>query len=110
MRFMPAASADALLAGLQACGVDAAEIRKLVGLAPRYPDPSEQLPNSVWETIWLEATRLDPRPELPALAAMRVPFGLFGPLDYLAGSAQTVRGGLTGFGGSLFRCGGRHRT
>jgi AraC-like DNA-binding protein len=94
MHLLPAASADALLAGLQACGVDAATIRKRVGLAPRYPDPSAQLPNSVWEAIWREAFRLDARPELPALAAMHVPFGLFGPLDYLAGSAQTVRGGL----------------
>jgi AraC-like DNA-binding protein len=94
MRFLPAASADALLAGLQACGVDAAKIRKLVGLALQYPDPSEQLPNSVWETIWLEAAKLDPRPVLPALADMPIPFGPFGPLDYLAGSTQTVRGGL----------------
>jgi AraC-like DNA-binding protein len=94
MRFVPAVSAEALLAGLQACGIDTAKIRKRGGLADRYVDPSEQLPNSVWDAVWLEAGKLDPRPELPALAGMRVPFGLFGPLDYLAGSAQTVRGGL----------------
>jgi AraC-like DNA-binding protein len=94
MHSVPAVSAEALLAGLQACGVDSARIRKQAGLAPRYADPSEMLPNSAWETIWHEAAKLDPRPELPALAAMRVPFGLFGSLDYLAGSAQTVRGGL----------------
>jgi AraC-like DNA-binding protein len=94
MHFVPAVSAEALLAGLQACGIDAAKIRKLKGLAARYVDPSEQLPNSVWDAIWVEASKLDPRPELPALAGMRVPFGLFGPLDYLAGSAETVRGGL----------------
>jgi AraC-like DNA-binding protein len=94
MHFVPAVSAEALLAGLQGCGVDTAKIRKREGLAARYVDPSEQLPNSVWDAIWLQAAKLDPRPELPALAATRVPFGLFGPLDYLAGSAQTVRGGL----------------
>jgi AraC-like DNA-binding protein len=94
MHFVPAVSAEALLAGLQACGVNTAKIRKLGGLAARYVDPSEQLPNSVWDAIWVEAAKLDPRPELPALAATRVPFGLFGPLDYLAGSAQSVRGGL----------------
>jgi AraC-like DNA-binding protein len=94
MSVVPAISAEALLAGLQACGVDAASIRKRVGLAPRYADPSEMLPNSAWDAIWLEAARLDSRAELPALAAMRVPFGLFGALDYLAGSARTVRGGL----------------
>ena len=94
MVFVPALSAEALLAGLQACGVDTAHIRRTAGLAPRYSDPSEMLPGSAWEAIWLEAAKIDPRPELPALAAMRVPFGLFGTLDYLAGSAQTVRGGL----------------
>ena len=57
-------------------------------------DPSEQLPNTVWDAVWVEAAKLDPHPELPSLAATRVPFGLFGSLDYLAGSAQTVRGGL----------------
>jgi AraC-like DNA-binding protein len=94
VHFVPAVSAEALLAGLQACGVDSASIRKLEGLAARYVDPSEQLPNSVWDGIWLQAAALDPRPELPSLAAMQVPFGLFGALDYLAGSAQSVRGGL----------------
>ena len=94
MVFVPAVSAEALLAGLQACGVDAARIRTMAGLAPRYSDPSEMLPGSAWESIWREAAKIDPRPELPALAATRVPFGLFGTLDYLAGSAQTVRGGL----------------
>jgi AraC-type transcriptional regulator len=94
VHFVPAVSVEALLAGLQACGVDTAKIRKLGGLAARYVDPSEQLSNAVWDAIWVEAAKLDPRPELPALAATRVPFGLFGPLDYLAGSAQTVRGGL----------------
>ena len=94
MHFVPAVSVEALLTGLQACGVDTAKIRKLGGLAARYVDPSEQLPNSVWDAVWVEAAKLDPHPELPSLAATRVPFGLFGPLDYLAGSAQTVRGGL----------------
>jgi AraC-like DNA-binding protein len=94
MQFVPAVSVEALLTGLQACGVDTARIRKLGGLAPRYVDPSERLPNSAWEAVWSEAAKLDPRPELPALAATRVPFGLFGSLDYLAGSAQTVLGGL----------------
>ena len=94
MVFVPALSAEALLAGLQACGVDAAGIRTTAGLAARYSDPSEMLPGTAWAAIWTEAARLDPRPELPALAATRIPFGLFGTLDYLAGSAQTVRGGL----------------
>jgi AraC-like DNA-binding protein len=94
MHFVPAVSAEALLSGLEACGVDAAKLRRLGGLAARYVDPSDQLPNSVWDAIWAEAAHLDPRPELPALAAMRVPFGIFGALDYLALSASTVRGGL----------------
>ncbi len=94
MVFVPALSAEALLAGLQACSVDTARIRRTAGLAPHYSDPSEMLPGWAWESIWLEAAKIDPRPELPTLAAMRVPFGLFGTLDYLAGSAQTVRGGL----------------
>src|ERR1700710_2746504 len=94
MYFVPAVSVEALLAGLQACGLDTAKIRRVTGLAPRYVDPSEMLPNSAWDAIWLEAAKIDLRAELPALAATRVPFGLFGTLDYLAGSAQTVRGGL----------------
>ena len=94
MNFVPAVSAEALLAGLQACGVDTARLRATVGLAACYTDPSEMLPGSAWEAIWREAALLDPRAELPALAAIGVPFGLFGTLDYLAGSARTVQGGL----------------
>ncbi|MGA2550372.1 MAG: AraC family transcriptional regulator ligand-binding domain-containing protein [Burkholderiaceae bacterium] len=94
MHFVPAVSVEALLVGLQGCGVDTAKIRRVAGLASRYADPSEMLPSSLWEIIWLEAAKLDPRPELPALAACQVPFGLFGSLDYLAGSARTARGGL----------------
>jgi AraC-like DNA-binding protein len=94
MASFPAVSAEALLAGLQACGIDAADIRRAAGLAPRYQDPIELLPNALWDAIWRRAHELDPRPELPTLAALHVPFGLFGSLDYLAGTAETVRGGL----------------
>ena len=94
MHLVPAITVEALLEGLQTCGVDAAAIRSRVGLAPRYVDPSEQLPSSVWDHTWAEAAMFDPRPELPSLAAMGVPFGLFGSLDYLSGSARNVRGGL----------------
>jgi AraC-like DNA-binding protein len=90
----PAVSVDALLAGLDACGVDSRRIRHDLGLAPRYVDPAELLPYAVWNDIWAAAKALDPRPELPTLAAQNVPFGMFGALDYLAGSSETIRGGL----------------
>lgn len=94
MTLIPAVTIEALLTGLQASGVDTDKIRNLTGLAARYTDPLELLENSVWGAIWQVAFELDPRPELPTHAAMSIPFGLFGQLDYLAGSAQTVRGGL----------------
>ena len=94
MASFPAMSAEALLAGLQACGVDDVDIRRAAGLAPRYQDPAELLPYALWDAMWQRAHELDARPELPTLAALHVPFGLFGSLDYLAGTAETVRGGL----------------
>jgi AraC-like DNA-binding protein len=94
MTWSPAVTVEAILSGLQACGIDAATLRKELGLAPRYADPSELLPYSVWGRIWTLAAAVDPRPELPTLAALQVPFGVFGTLDYLAGSSHTVRGSL----------------
>ena len=94
MVLFPAVSVDALFVGLDACGLDSRRIRHDLGLAPRYVDPTELLPYAVWNGIWETARKLDPRPEMPTMAAQNVPFGMFGALDYLAGSSETVRGAL----------------
>ncbi len=42
--------------------------------------------------MWAEAERLYGLPGLPSALALAIPFGAFGALDYLAGSADTVGG------------------
>lgn len=94
MLTFPAISLEALLAGLSAIGIADQPIRARLKLAARYTDPSAKLPVAVWQSVWAEAQKVDPRPELSALVALAVPFGQFGIVDYLAGSSATVSGGL----------------
>lgn len=94
MLTFPAVSLEALFAGLSAIGIAAAPLRARLKLADRYADPNARLPVEVWANVWAEAQKVDPAPTLPARVALAIPFGQFGIVDYLAGSSETVGGGL----------------
>lgn len=94
MRSVPAISIEAVLIGLQGLGIPTQQIRQKLALKPRYTDPTELLPSETVKKVWNLGRSFDPRPELPTLVAYQIPFGFFGPADYLAGTAQTVRGAI----------------
>jgi AraC-like DNA-binding protein len=62
----------------------------VVGTLPEAPDAL--VPVQKYLDMWSEAHALYGMPGLPTALAMAIPFGAFGALDYLAGSADTVAG------------------
>lgn len=62
----------------------------VVGPLPEAPDAL--VPVQKYFDMWAEAHVLYGMPGLPTALAMAIPFGAFGALDYLAGSADTVAG------------------
>ncbi len=94
MNSTPAVAIEAILSGLKAIGIPVHEIQKKLKLKKKSFDPQERVPLDTSEKVWELAIQYDPRPELPTLAALNIPFGAFGALDYLAGTCNTVRGGM----------------
>lgn len=91
MLSLPAATARAILAGLRAMGLDADAIRAEAGLAPADLEPVDALvPVDAFGQLLARAALRAPREELITEIALAIPFGAFGALDYLAGSAPTV--------------------
>lgn len=88
---LPAASARALLAGLEAVGLPAGAIRAAAGVTEESLAPVDGvLPPGAFVRLWQEAFRRAPREELVTEVALAIPFGAFGPLDYLAASSADV--------------------
>lgn len=91
MPALSAAAARALLAGLRGVGLDAEAIREAAGISPGALAPFDgALPAEAFMRLWKESFRRAPREELPTEVGLAVPFGAFGPLDYLAASSTDV--------------------
>ena len=90
MNLLPAQVLALQLAGLDALGLATAGLRARIGTLPEGPDAL--VPVQAYEAMWEEATSQFRRPGLPTALAMAIPFGAFGVLDYLVGSADTVAG------------------
>jgi AraC-like DNA-binding protein len=89
---LPTTTARALLQGFEYLGLNGAALRaaaKLDEAALAVVDGV--LPQSVFAALWGEAFRQAPREELPTELGFAVPFGAFGPVDYLASSSATVK-------------------
>ena len=92
---VPTPTVSALLAGFEALGLDAKAMRDAAGLNPeQLRDPYAAVPDAVFSRLWALALEQDPRPHLPTVAGLAVPFGAFGLLDHLVASAGTVGAGL----------------
>jgi AraC-like DNA-binding protein len=88
---LSAAAARALLAGFRGVGLDAEAIREAAGVSRSALAPVDGvLPAEAFGILWQEAFRRAPREELPTEVGLAVPFGAFGPLDYLAASSADV--------------------
>jgi len=88
--WLPALTLQLQLKGLSALGLDAERVRARLG---PLPDTAEAMvPVQTYLDMWDEAERLYGKPGLPSALALTIPFGAFGALDYLVGSADTVAG------------------
>jgi AraC-like DNA-binding protein len=91
----PAITVEALLAGFRGVGLDAESIAHDAGLSERdLEDPDAQIDGSAIGALWQRAMIQAGREELPTEVGLAVPFGAFGVVDYLVGSAETVEAGL----------------
>lgn len=90
-RQIPAIVLSAALAGFQALGFDSDTLLNSLGISPtHFNDPFTAVPEIWFEGLFELARAHDPRPDLPARVGLATPFGEYGLLDYLVGSAQTL--------------------
>jgi AraC-like DNA-binding protein len=84
-----------MLAGLRGAGLDAAAIGAAAGISQAALAPFDGvLPAAAFGRIWEEAFRRAPREELAVEVGLSIPFGSFGPIDYLAASSADVASAL----------------
>ncbi len=95
---LPAGPLHGLLAGFDALGLDGARIGAAVQVAhgglPLPAAIDALVPIGGYLAAWDEAERQHRQPGLATRVAARIPFGAFGVIDYLGGSAATVGGGF----------------
>lgn len=87
---LPAQTLHAQMQALAALGLDMQGVRKRVGALPQEPDAV--VPLKAYIDMWESAQAVYGKPGLPTALAMAIPFGAFGALDYLVGSANSVAG------------------
>ncbi|SFM64550.1 AraC family transcriptional regulator [Variovorax sp. OV329] len=90
--WLPAATVRNQLQGLATLGLDMGRLRVAVGPIPEGADAL--VPQQTYLTLWREAQDMFGDEALPTALAMAIPFGAFGALDYLVGSAETLGGGV----------------
>jgi AraC-like DNA-binding protein len=88
--WLPALTLRLQMQGLASLGLDAQRLQARVGPLPEAADA--MVPVQTYLDMWDEAERLYGLPGLPSALAHAIPFGAFGALDYLVGSADTVAG------------------
>jgi len=90
---LPAAGLHALLAGFRQLGLDADRIGATLGDLPPA-DAGAAVPCATYDQAWEAAGKAWRGPALATAAGLAIPFGAFGMIDYLCGSAATVAGGF----------------
>lgn len=90
MSFLPAASVLAVLDGLAALKLDVARIRREVLRSGEQENPEVLVPAALFGEVLQAARAQAPREELLLEAALSVPLGAFGLMDYLAASSDTI--------------------
>jgi len=87
---VPVSTLRVQMQGLALLGLDMERVRARVG---PLPEADEALvPAQAYWDMWEEAQSLYGQPGLPSALALAIPFGAFGALDYLVGSADTISG------------------
>ena len=90
--WLPAGTLRAQMQALATLGLDMQHLRSAVGPVPDGADAL--VPRQAYLTMWREAQALYGDEALPTALATAIPFGAFGALDYLIGSAATIGGSI----------------
>ncbi|MEM6533726.1 MAG: AraC family transcriptional regulator ligand-binding domain-containing protein [Myxococcota bacterium] len=90
--FVPAAACIAILDGFEAAGGSAREHRVRLGSALK--DPESTVPIDTWRPSFEAIAAHSDRPTWAMEVGLAVPYGAFGLVDYLVGSAPTIRDAL----------------
>ncbi len=88
--WLPALTLRLQLQGLATLGLDCERVRARLGPLPNGPDAL--VPVQTYLKMWEEAEGQYGLAGLPSALALAIPFGAYGALDYLVGSADTVAG------------------
>lgn len=88
--WLPAATLRHQLQGLATLGLDLQRLQAAVGPVPE--GLHAQVPQQAYLALWREALAQSGDAALPTALAQVIPFGAFGALDYLVGSAATLAG------------------
>src|SRR6266702_2814283 len=92
----PAKTISGLLDGFDAVGLDTNVMLRHLGVAREwFLEPYVIAPHEWFHELYELAFRQDPRLDLPVRVGLNTPFGAFGLVDYMVGSAAIVGGGLT---------------
>jgi AraC-like DNA-binding protein len=89
---VPAATLYNNLRSAESLGIDLTALYRALPDLPRQPEG--EVPFSLYLAFWQAAGRAYGKAGIVSAVAMGLPLGSFGVLDYLAGSAQTLRGAL----------------
>ena len=91
----PASSLNALVSTLTGLGFDRRRLLAAAGVDEAIlQDVSALVASDAWAQVWSAARTASDRPALPTEVGLAVPFGALGLVDYLVGSAGTVRQGI----------------
>jgi AraC-like DNA-binding protein len=90
LKLLPVLTLQIQMRGLATLGLNMERMHAAVGPLPEAHDAL--VPAQTYLSMWTEAQLQYGMPGLPTALAMAIPFGAFGALDYLAGSAETVAG------------------
>jgi AraC-like DNA-binding protein len=86
--FLPSLTLKLQLRALASLGLNMPPIEARIGPLPEQPDAL--VPVNAYLAMWEEAQRQFRTPGLASALAFEIPFGAFGALDYLVGSAATI--------------------
>jgi AraC-like DNA-binding protein len=83
-----------LLIGFRTVGLDADDLARRCRVEGDLTVPGRLLPERTWADLWEAARARRPAAELALEVGLRLPFGAFGMVDYLVGSAHNLGAAL----------------
>lgn len=92
METVPAITFLATIEGLRILGFEVDELLEEAGVATHLTNDSPAQPYAIYEKLWAAASLRTPRAELAIELGLCLPHGVFGAIDYLTATADTIGG------------------